>query len=133
MTTLKKVILTGVVLLVGITLAFWWSQRPQRITQEFAGHLSHERYEEAAKMLRAPCTMELADDGSLSLVDHTGALTTVPAKRLPFRVGGGKDDKASDFSMTALQGSTKGILDTPAVIVYLSIDGGKVRIESVES
>lgn len=133
MSKFKKLILTAAVLLIGITLAFWWSQRPKRITQEFAGHLFHERYDDAAKMLHTPCKMELASDGSLTLVDHTGNSTTVPAKRLPFKIGGGKEDDDSDFSMTALQGSTNGILDTPPVRLYLSIDGGKVRIESVDS
>ena len=133
MTKFKKPILTVAVVLVCIVLTVWWGQRPKRITQEFAGHLFHERYEEAAKMLRAPCAIRLATDGTLTVVDHTGTSTRVPAKRLPFKTGGGTQDDASDFSMTALQGSTNGTLDTPAVIVYLSIDGGKVRIESVDS
>jgi hypothetical protein len=67
------------------------------------------------------------------MIDHNGNSMTVPATKLPFKVGGGKPESPSDFSMTALGNSTNGVLDTPAVIIYLSIDGGKVRIDKVDS
>lgn len=125
--------LTITVVLVGIALAVWRIERPTRIANKFAGNLFHERYEDAALMLRAPSTIKMAPDGSVTLVDCTEKSTTVPASKLPFKAGGGKPDRTSDFSMTALGKSTNGALDSPPVIIYLSIDGGKLRIVRVDS
>ncbi len=84
-------------------------------------------------MLRAPSSLEVAPDGGLILVDHAGESTAVPATKLPFIVGGHDGVPDHDFSMTALGSSTNGVLDTPAVTLYLSVDGGKVRIKGVDS
>ena len=133
MTKFKKSLLALAVLLVGIALTVSWIERPKRIRKEFFDHLYHERYEEAALMLNAPCAIELAPDGSLTLVDHKGNSTAVPETKLPFKVGGGEPKRTGVHSMTALGNSTNGILDSPAVIIYLSVEGGKIRIESVDS
>jgi hypothetical protein len=133
MTKHTKPALAIAAVLVGITLTAWWVQRPQRTTEKFAGHLSHERYEEAALMLNAPSAIEVTPDGGLILIDHAGNSTAVPATKLPFRVGGGEPDRPGDFSMTALGSSANGFLETPPVIIYLRIQGGKIRIESVDS
>ena len=84
-------------------------------------------------MVRAPSSIDVSQNGELVLIDHNGNSMTVPATKLPFKVGGGNPKSPSDFSMTALGNSTNGVLDTPAVIIYLSIDGGKVRIDKVDS
>ncbi len=121
--------------LVVLVLTYSWFQRPKRTTQAFAGHLYHERYEEAALMLRAPSALKVESGGGLILVDSAGESTAVPATKLPFVVGesGVASDHSSDFEMMALGSSTSGVLDTPAVTLYLSVDGGKIRIESVDS
>lgn len=120
--------------LVGLALATRWLERPLRTTQAFADHLYRERYEEAARMLRLPSALEVASDGGLIFVDKMGRSTAVPATKLPFVVGGhDAREFPYDFKMTALGSSTNGVLDTPAVTLYLSVDGGEVRIEGVES
>lgn len=124
-------ILVLVVLLIGIAQTYRWIQRPRRMTQEFAGHLFHQRYDEAERMLKPPSALKLTTEGDLVLVDHTGTSTTVPAKRLPFVIGGGKPDDSSDFSMTALQGSTNGMVDS-MYHVYLTLEGSTIRIEHVD-
>ena len=120
--------------LVALALTAWWSQRPERTTQAFVGHLSHERYEQAARMLLEPSALEVSSGGDLILTDDAGEVTVVAATKLPFLVAGGNDGGPDhDFEMTALGSSTDGVLDTPAVTLYLSVDGGMVRIEGVDS
>ena len=112
-------------------VANWWAGRPGRVTSEFVGHLSNERYEEAAQMLIAPSAIEVISEGGLTLVDHTGGSVTVQEARLPFLAGGGKPDGPGDFSMTALQGAENGEVNEP-VVIYLGLDGAKIRIERVD-
>jgi hypothetical protein len=120
--------------LVGLALAVWWFQRPERTTQAFVGHLSNERYEEAALMLLEPSALELTSGGDLILTDAAGEVTAVPATKLPFLVAGGDEGGPDhDFKMMALGSSTEGVLDTPAVTLFLSVDGGRVPIEGVDS
>lgn len=83
-------------------------------------------------MLIAPSAIELDSNGGVILVDHNGNASTVPKARLPFLSGGGLPDGPGDFSMTALQGSKNGRVDGP-VTVYLKVEGGKIRIERVDS
>jgi len=108
----------------------YYVQRPERVTKAFAGDLYHERYEQAAEMLVAPSALELAEDGSMTIVDHAGQSTVVPAGRLPFMISGGREGDPGDFSMSAIQGDLQA---TPFFHLYLSIDGGKVCIERVGS
>ena len=129
----KKPALAASLIVIAVLSATWLVHRPKKITQEFASHLSQGRYEQCAEMLQAPSSMELSPAGDLVLVDHAGNSMTVLKGKLPFKVGGGRSDDPSDFSMTALGESSNGILDTPAVILYLSIEGGKVRIDRVDS
>jgi len=111
--------------LVGLALTVWWLQRPGRTTRAFVGHLSHERYEEAALMLLEPSALAVAAGGDLILTDDAGEVTAVPATQLPFLVAGGDDGGPDhDFKMMALGPSTNGVLDMPAVTLYLSVDGG---------
>ena len=85
-------------------------------------------------MLRAPSALFVVPDGGLTLVDAGGQSTSVPATQLPFVVGGqAVPQVACDFVMTALGPDTDGVLDTPAVTIYLSVDGGGVLIEHVDS
>jgi len=121
-------------LLLGIALVAWWLERPGRTTSEFAHHLYSESYEEAARMLRSPSALEVASDGGLILVDRAGASTAVPATKLPFNIVlDDAEEFPHDFKMIALGSSTDGILDTPPVILYLSVDGGQVHLEGVDS
>ena len=129
----RNLIIALGVLLVGVFLTTWWLNRPKKITQDFASHLSQERYEACAEMLRPPSAIQVSPDGDLLLTDHRGNSVTVRATKLPFKVGGGQPDSPSDFSMIALGKDTNGVLDTPAVILYLSIEGGKVIIDRVDS
>lgn len=133
MTNHKKLALTIVAVFAGIALTVWWIDRPRRITQEFASHLFHERYEEAAAMVHAPSEIKMAPDGGLTLIDVTGNSTDAPAAKLPFKVGGGRPGHLSNFTMTALGDSTNSVLDSPPVSIYLSIDGGKIRIDRADS
>lgn len=124
-----KLALALVAILIAYGLLMYWFQYPRKAKTGFMSDLYHERYEEAARMLRAPSAIEVAPDGALTLVDHSGATTVVPVEQLPFKVGGGSQD-IGDTNMTALGPS-------PAVVLYLSYDGGmtrfggKIRIESV--
>jgi len=93
------------------------------------GHLYHQRYDEAAQMLSEPSAIEVAADGQVTLIDHNGNRTNVPTAKLPFMVGGGTEAQPGKFSMTALGPSSNGVLETPALTLYLSLDGSKVRIE----
>ncbi len=133
MSKLKKPALAMSIIVIGIAVSVWWLERPKRIRQAFAAHLYHERYEDAAQMLISPCAIRVDADRNMTIVDHAGATTTVPAERLPFKIGGGNPNYSSDFSMTALQGSRNGLLATPAVTIYLSVERGKIRIASVGS
>ena len=94
--------------LVALALTYSWFQKSKRTTEEFAGHLNHERYEEAALMLSAPSALEVAPDGALTLVDNAGKSTTVSAAKLPSIVGGQDGALDHDFKMTAPGSSTNG-------------------------
>lgn len=127
---ISAVALTAVFIIFAVTN--WWVYRSDRVTKAFVGHLSHERYGEAALMLITPSYIEVDSKGGVVLVDQSGNRTAVPKTRLPFLAGGGRSDGPGEFSMTALQGSQNGRVEG-AVTVYLSVDGGKIRIERVDS
>jgi hypothetical protein len=133
MTKFRKPILAVVLVLGVLYLATWLVHRSERTTQKFADHVDRGRYGEAAQMLTSSCSMKLGPDGGLTLVDRAGNTTVVPAGKLPFRVGGGRPDTPGHFSMTALGSSTNGRLDSPAIIMYLSVEGGQICIERVDS
>ncbi len=127
-------LLVAAILILGILIVgIWWKEgrftSSKRATHKFTMYLNQERYEEADQMLRPPCSIELAPDGSLRLVDEGGTVTTVPASKLPFIVGGGDPKRANESSMTALGESTNGILHSPPVIIYLDVSRGEVGIE----
>jgi hypothetical protein len=126
---ISAIALTAIVICFSVT--DWLFYRKGRTTGKFVGHLSHERYEEAARMLVAPSAIEVDSSGGVVLVDHAGNRTAVPKARLPFLAGGGRSDGTGDFSMTALKGSQNGQVEG-AVTAYLSVDGSKIRIERVE-
>ena len=83
-------------------------------------------------MLIATSAIELDSNGGVILVDHNGNASAVPETRLPFLAGGGLPDGPGDFSMTALQDIKNGRVEGP-VTVYLKVEGGKIRIERVDS
>lgn len=119
--------------LLGLASGIAWSlPRPRRLLEEFAGHLSHERYPEAVQLLAAPSAIQLHPTGGLVVVDHQGNRHSVAKQRLPFLVGGGSPGHASDLSMTALQGNTGDPHIPPPVTIYLSTDWGRLRIDQVE-
>ena len=136
MTTFNKSLLVlavalGVVLAcIAVTVS--WLEGPNHVRKEFFDHLFNERYEEASLMLNAPSQIELASDGRLAIVDHKGNSIAVPATNLPFIVGGGEPKQSGVHSMTALGNRTNGVLDSPPVTIYFSVEGSKIRIESVE-
>jgi hypothetical protein len=84
-------------------------------------------------MLIAPSTVEQLPDGGLKVTAQGGASKVVPAARLPFKAGGEHSLAADQFSATALGPGTNGLLDTPAVVLRLCLDGDRVRIVSVDS
>ena len=84
-------------------------------------------------MLQASSDVKVVSVGDIVLVDRAGNSTTVPAERLPFFVGGGEPDGPGHFAITALQDRTNRDLNRPAVMVYLSIENGKVHIEHVDA
>lgn len=133
MSNLRKLILGVVCVFAVVYLATWFVHRSNRTTERFADHVFRAQYSDAAEMLTAPCSVRLEADGGLTLVDRTGKSTVVPPGQLPFKVGGGQPNALGDFSMIALGCSTNGMLDAPAVIMYLSVEGGKIRIEHVGS
>lgn len=133
MSNWRKLILGVVCLFAVAYLATWFVHRSNRTTEKFAAHIFHAQYSDAAEMLTAPCSVRLEADGGLTLVDRTGKSTVVPPGQLPFKVGGGQPDATGDFSMIALGSSTNGMLDAPAIIMYLSVDGGKICIDHVDS
>lgn len=133
MSKLKKPILVALCVFAVFYLATWFVLRSDRTTRNFADHVYRGRYNEAAEMLTAPCSIKLEADGGLTVVDRAGKSTVVPPGQLPFKVGGGRLDAAGDFSMTALGSSTNGRLDAPAIIMYLSVEGGRISIDHVDS
>jgi hypothetical protein len=133
MSKLKKPILGVLCVFAIVYLASWFVFRSDRTTQKFADHVYRARYSEAAEMLTAPCSIKLETDGGLRLVDRAGKSTVVPPGHLPFKVGGGRPDAPGDFSMTALGSTTNGLLDKPAITMYLSVEGGRICIERVDS
>ena len=133
MSKLKKPILGVLCGFAAFYLATWFVFRSDRTTQDFADHVYRARYNEAAEMLTAPCSIKLETDGGLRLVDRAGKSMVVPPGQLPFKVGGGRPDAPGDFSMTALGSTTNGRLDAPAIIMYLSVEGGTICIDHVDS
>ena len=133
MKNLKTIIVVLCVIWAAVNSALWWFDRPMRITQEFAGHLFHERYSEANTMFEGTSSLTLLPKGDLLISDYAGNTVTVPKEKLPFKVSGGKARQRSDFSMTALGGSVGGDLSTPPVVINLDLDRGKVRIERIDS
>ena len=133
MSKFKIFILATAGLLAAVTSTVWWVERPKRTRMEFFGHLYHERYDEAALMLSAPCDLKLAADGGITVVDQKGNTTAVSATKLPFLVSGGNARRPGVHTMTALGESTNGILASPPVIIHLSVEDGKVSIEKVDS
>lgn len=125
-------ILVVAALVVAFTL--WWIQRPERARRAFMGHMAQERYEEAAGMLRSPSRLELAPDGSLTVIDQSLESISVPEGKLPFIVGGTPSTDFPEASqMTALGPSTDGVLHTPAVTIHLTVEGARVQIARVDS
>ena len=110
----------------------WFAYRPHRLVSKFVGHLSNQRYEEAAQMLRAPSSIEVTLDEGLIVADHTGNTTTVVKASLPFLSGGGTSTGPDHFSVSALKGRTAGGSVKDPITIYLSFDGGKIRIKSVD-
>ena len=133
MSKLKKPILSVLCVFAVFYLAAWIVFRSDKTTQNLADHVYRARYNEAAEMLTAPSSIKLEADGGLTLVDRAGKSTVVPPGQLPFKVGGGRPDAPGDFSMTALGSSTNGRLNAPAIIMYLSVEGGKICIDHVDS
>lgn len=133
MINLRKLILGVVCLFAVVYLATWFVHRSNRTTERFADHIFRAQYSDAAKMLTAHCSIKLETDGALTLVDRAGKSTVVPPGQLPFKVGGGQPNAPGDFSMIALGSSTNGILDAPAIIMYLSVEGGRICIDHVGS
>ena len=128
-----KVILFLVVFLVGVgALVYAWVDLPRRTRQAFAGDLYHQRYQEAAGMLRPPSSLRVDADGGLILVDSAGRSVVVPKVKLPFKVAGGGGGPEHDLKIMALGPSTNGILDSPPVALYLGVEGGEVTIEAVD-
>ena len=128
-----KVILFLTVLVIAAGgLTSFWSDQPRRTTEGFAGDLYHQRYDEAAGMLRAPSALSVDSNGGLVVVDKAGRSITVPKAALPFKVLGGDGGPEHDFKMIALGPSTDGTLHSPPVILYLGVAGAKVTIEGVE-
>ena len=119
------------VLCVGSTLS--WIERPKRIRKEFFSLLFHERYDEAALMLDLPSALQLGPGGDLILFDHKGNSTTVSKTNLPFVVGGGRTESPEVHTMTALGERENGILKSPMVTIYLTVQGRKISIQSIES
>ena len=71
----------------------------------------------------------LSRDGQVTLIDHSENRINVPPEKLPFMTSGGMQTQPGEFSMTALGPNNNGILETPALPLYLRLNGNKVRIE----
>lgn len=122
MSRLKQVAWASVAVLVAFVLFSFRSEGPRKVREAFAGHLYHERYAEAALMLRGPSALEVAADGGLIVVDHFGESTVVPPENLPFKVAEVDQGPEHDLAMGALRDGG------PFVFLYLRVDDGKVRI-----
>ena len=57
MNTFNKPLFAFAVMLSGILLTTSLVYKPKRVTQDFVDHLSHQRYDEAARMLSVPCSI----------------------------------------------------------------------------
>ena len=128
-----KLLLGSIVIVAGVIVTLRQLESPKRAREAFLGHLYHQRYAEAAAMLVAPSTVERLPDGGLKVITQDGTSKVVPAAKLPFKAGGEHSLAADQFSATALGPSTNGVLDTPAVVLRLCLDGDRVRIVSVDS
>lgn len=128
-----KLLLGTIVIVAGVIVTIRQLESPKRTKEAFLGHLYHQRYAEAAAMLVAPSAVEQLPDGGLKVTDQGGASKVVPAAKLPFKAGGEHSLAADHFSATALGPSTNGVLETPAVVLRLCVDGDRVRIVSADS
>ena len=126
-----KLLLGATAIVAGIVLTLRQLDTPKRARETFLGHMYHQRYAEAAAMLVAPSMAVQLPDGGLQVIAQDGTSKLVPAANLPFMAGGEQSLQADQFSATALGPSTRGVLDTPAVVLRLCLDGDRVRIVSV--
>ena len=123
-----KLTLALVAILAVAQLVSSWTSHPRRTRTGFMSDLYHQKYEKAARMLRAPSAITVASNGALNVVDHAGKSTVVSAAQLPFVVGGD-----ADIGMMTLPSRSNG----SPVMLHLSYDGGvtrfggKIRIESI--
>lgn len=127
-----KLLLGAIAVVAGIVLTLR-TDSSKRAKEAFLGHLVHQRYAAAAAMLVAPSAVEPLPDGGLKVIAHDGTSKVVAAAQLPFVAGGEPAVAADQFHATALGPSTNGVLDTPAVVLRLSVDGDRIRIVSVGS
>jgi hypothetical protein len=128
-----RILLVTIAIVAGVVVTIRQLDGPKRAKSAFLGHLYHKRYAEAAAMLVAPSAVEPLPGGGLKVVAEDGASKVVLAAQLPFQAGGAHSVAADQFSATALGPSTNGVLDTPAVVLRLCLDGDRVRIVSVDS
>jgi len=125
---LLKGLLAVVVLLTAIGAGFRWFDEPRRTRQQFIGNMSHERYEEAARMLHPPSSLSVDPGGKLVIVDRNGRSISVPKEQLPFKAGGFDRDQVDTFKMVARDA----IRRHPPVALSMSLVGDKVVIETIE-
>ena len=105
--------------------------QPRRVRQAFAGDMYHQRYSQADELLLRPSSVSLTPLGDLMVTDKMDKETVVAQNKLPFLVSG-MLAHPYDLSMTALQDNENGVLLTPALSIYLSVDGGQLVIESCQ-
>lgn len=150
-TNRTPLVLLGVLLLAaGVYFFQQYSQRNRGPLESFVSSLSSGDYATVGDALASTSSINTVASGDLQVTDRQGRTVTVKASQLPFKASSGsatptslplplaEADRALDranqttFQMTALGASVDGILEHPAVTLHLTIEGGRVHIDSIE-
>ncbi|MDF1800374.1 MAG: hypothetical protein P1V81_14445 [Planctomycetota bacterium] len=144
-------VLLVVLLLVGGAYFFQQiTQRNRAPLQSFVSSLSSGDFAAVGDALGSTSSINTLPGGDLQVTDRRGRTVTVKASQLPFKASSGpakptslpqplaEADRAlqqveqTTFDMVALGASVDGVLEHPAVTLHLSVDGGRIHIDSIE-
>lgn len=130
-----KWILAIVAAIFVVAQAVWSLQQPKVLADRFATLMADGKYGTAGDMLWPPCAIELVEGGGVILVDENGDKHGIPPSSLPFAMKG--EPEWGVFKMVgkvaAPEEGEKGAKQPQdAIVLRLSADGGKIRIEKVD-
>ncbi|QDU65874.1 hypothetical protein [Engelhardtia mirabilis] len=140
----KNLIGLAIALAIFALAAQWWMHWPRQSLQRFISLARDGSYAEASALLDGSGSIESADGGGLRILDTHGREVLLPPnqqrfvageaveKRLPPRQFADRLFGRDRAALTALGPSTDGVAEVPPVTIYLSVERGRLAIESVE-